>query len=118
MKSSDIQRYFFDQFIKRSTIIALLALVLSWSVIVWRILPIKGGITLHYTVHLGIDWIGSSWQALYIPVMGLVLFLINVVLGILVIRKDTMLARLIGGFNIFIQALVLFAAVILVLANV
>lgn len=113
-----MKRYLFDPYTKLTSIVALFFLACSWTLIIWRVLPLQGDITIHYTVHLGIDWIGPSWQALYAPVLGLLLYIFNTVIGIKTIRKDVMFARLVAGFNVFIQALIVFASVILVLANV
>lgn len=118
MNFSNVKRYFYDTFNKRSSIAALFALVLAWIFILWRVVPLESDIVLHYTVHLGTDWIGPSWYALYVPLVGVALFVVNTFLAMYVARNDPMFARLITGFNIFIQVLVLFASIILVLANV
>lgn len=70
---------------------------LSWYAL-WRVArPDSGFLTLHYTISIGIDRIGS-WSELFImPGLGTGVFLLNTLIAWMIWRQSTLARLLIAG---------------------
>ena len=81
--------YYFSQEFFRSALVqwvligALLVNFVNWVSIAYFIRPVDFPIILHYNVYFGVDLIGDWWQAFALPLIGLVVLMINGILGFL-----------------------------------
>lgn len=55
--------------------------LLSFAVIWYGIGQRETAIVLHYNVYFGIDALGSWWQAFFIPLSGLLIWLVHILLA-------------------------------------
>lgn len=72
----------------------------------------EGQIFLHYNIVIGVDKVGNWWQIFYLPAIGVMVLLVNVIFGLFVYRADKFLARVLTGwvllFHIFLLAGIIF----------
>lgn len=97
------------------TIIILLSLlfnIITWAVAIF-VFPQSGpAAILHYTVPLGVDFIGESRQIYILPLIGLVIIVGNTALGWLIHRPSLRAAWVLWAVLPGIQV-ILFAATVL-----
>ena len=60
---------------------------INWGLIAFFIRPVDFPIVLHYNVYFGVDVIGAWWQLYSLPVIGLIIMVVNTVLGYLFYQK-------------------------------
>lgn len=72
----------------------------------------EGQIFLHYNIVIGVDKVGNWWRIFYLPAIGVMVLLVNVIFGLFVYRADKFLARVLTGwvllFHIFLLAGIIF----------
>ena len=61
---------------------------INWGLIAFFIRPVDFPIILHYNVYFGVDVIGAWWQLYFLPAIGLIILIINTVLGYLFYQKQ------------------------------
>jgi len=61
---------------------------INWGLIAFFIRPVDFPIVLHYNVYFGVDVIGAWWQLYFLPAIGLIILIINTVLGYLFYQKQ------------------------------
>jgi len=98
--------------------VSLLLNISSWVWLAWNIRPQQENIFLHYTALFGVDLVGEWYKVFYLPIVGLLLFLINGLIGWIVFRKDKTIGYISNGLSIFLQIIILIASHLLVLLNV
>ena len=91
--------------------------MLSWGLVIWRIIPNSNQVILHYTIYFGTDWLGSSWKILYLPAFGLLLFIINFIVGYYFWPENKLVSLTLNYLTVFFNLLLLLASVLLVLVN-
>ncbi|MBI4280668.1 hypothetical protein HY628_00545 [Candidatus Uhrbacteria bacterium] len=75
-------------------------------------------VALHYNIYFGIDLVGP-WQGIFLPaVIGLAAFLLNLLGILLLYDRKRILAYLLAGGTVFLQALLLVASIFIVLLNI
>ncbi len=90
-------------------------------VIVWRLFPELYGqdvVPLHYNIHYGVDWTGAWWQIFILPVGGLGLLLVNGILAALLVKREPMLANIVGAGTVVLTALIFLSTIFVVLLNI
>lgn len=94
-------RFFFGQEFFQSALVhwvligSLLINAANWGLIAFFIRPVDFPIVLHYNVYFGVDVIGAWWQVYFLPLVGLVILLVNAVLGYLFYQqKERIVAHL------------------------
>lgn len=96
-------------------------LLVQWAFIVAFVWPRLGTLTylrLHYTASRGVDWI-DDWRMLFLfPLVGLVVWVLNLVLASRLASASHHLARLVLGVTVFVEALFAVGGVLAVLLNV
>lgn len=85
---------------------------LALNIILWVIVAGKFGISgervpLHFNVVSGINAIGSAWALYQLPASGLIVFLINWVLGISIYEHQRLFSYFLGWTAVFAQAVLL-----------
>ena len=62
--------------------------LLLWIFIFYNLITDEAIIPLHYNVYFGVDLIGSKWQLLKLPFIGLIVLLINLFLSFKAYRYE------------------------------
>ena len=91
--------------------------ILTWALLVWKIVLPGGSVILHYTVYLGVDIYDDAGYAILIPLVALVFLIINTILSILISKNDREIAQIIMGVTVLIQIFALVAGTIITLVN-
>lgn len=102
-------------------IILLISLVLNlanWFWLLWRIRPQTEQIFLHYNILFGVDYIGEWWRVLFLPISGLIILLINAVIGWYYFNQNKFVAYLLNFTGLLCQIFLLIASAILIFLNV
>ncbi len=98
--------------------IALVLNITNWIWLLWEIRPQEEMIFLHYNVLFGVDLVGPWWKVLYLPIVGFVIILINIILGWFLFGKDKFPAHLLNFISVFCQIFLLMASSLLIFLNV
>ena len=99
-------------------ILALLINIANWVWILLYIRPQNDLIFLHYNILFGVDYIGEWWRIYFVAITGLIIFIINFLLGWLLFSKDKFVSILMNIVNVISQVFLLIATAILVFLNV
>lgn len=75
------QDFFRSGYVHWALICSILLNVLSWGLLAFFIKAVDFPIILHYNVYFGVDLIGDWWQVYFLPLVGLVVLLTNLMLG-------------------------------------
>jgi hypothetical protein len=89
-----------------------------WFWLFWQIRPQEEQIFLHYNILFGVDLVGSWWRIVFVPLSGLLIFIINAILGWLLFGKDKFASYILNAVSIFCQIFLLIVASLLVFLNV
>ncbi len=122
MKSREHILENFNKYIKDKRIIFLFTGAVVLNFIVWFLLyrnitPQEGPIFLHYNIYFGVDLIGEWYRLYLLPGVGIIILLINVYLGYLCYKRHAILAVLVLSLTVFIQAILLISAYLLIRVN-
>lgn len=83
---------------------ALLLNAVDWGLIAFFIRPVDFLIILHYNVYFGVDVIGDWWQVYFLPLIGLLIMVINAVLGyVFYQQKERLIAHLLMLATFIVQ---------------
>ncbi|EKD46168.1 MAG: hypothetical protein ACD_68C00123G0003 [uncultured bacterium] len=74
-------------------------------------------VVLHYNVYFGIDVVDVWWRILFLPLTGLVIWLINIALASLLFKKNKESQLIINCVSLLVQIVLLIALVFTWLAN-
>ncbi len=97
---------------------SLLLNIATWIWLLIEIRPQTEPVFLHYNILFGVDYVGEWWQVLYLPISGIVIIIVNAVMGWLLFNRDKFLAQILNGIGLFCQLFLLIAAALLVFLNV
>lgn len=89
-----------------------------WGWLFWNIRPQDQHIFLHYNILFGVDFLGEWWRVYALPAAGLLILLVNAILGWLLYAKDSFVATLLNVTAVLVQIVLLIAAWLLVFLNV
>jgi hypothetical protein len=92
LKSFFIQEYFRNVIVAWLLASSLAANLANWIILKLLIQPVDFPIILHYNVYFGVDLKGSYLQVFGIPLIGLFLFLINIILSRYIYKKGERIA--------------------------
>ncbi len=112
-----LRLYFFN---KTTLILFSLSLFINfliWFWLFWQWPITTENIYLHYNVLFGVDKIGPSWHIFYLPVSGLVILVVNFLLGWLLFVKEMFVAQLLNFTAVFSQILLVIIVYFLSLLN-
>ena len=84
-----------------------------WAYILYQINNSPDLVPLHYTIYFGIDLIDYKYKLLLYPILGIIVFTINALLGCLC-RKERLIMYFLLSLTIVIQILFLLTAIALV----
>jgi len=89
-----------------------------WGWLLYYIRKQDDPLFLHYTVLFGVDYTGEWYQVFIVPLGGLLILLINFVLGWLLFHKDDFAGYVLNMVSAVAQIILLVTAILLVLLNV
>ena len=121
MKSLLVLIFWRDLVIRYLTITAVLLQTGLWLLIIIKILPIANEadfFSLHYNIYFGIDLIGSWYRIFTVPIVGLVFLIINILLIILLYKREKFLSYFLAASNLLISLGLLVALTLIVLLNI
>ncbi len=88
---------------------------LIWFLIIWRLPASANWIPLYYNVYFGIGWIGPWIQAIYYPLLALIIIIINFLLGSLTYEKNLNLTRWLLWSSLLVQLIILTVVISLII---
>ncbi len=99
----------------RLTYLGLFLNLILWLILLLVARPTSGLVPLRYTLSLGVVQLGQ-WYSLYMfPAIGLLVFLSNLILALLIYRKEKLVGLILVGFPVFAQILILIYEILLIL---
>lgn len=98
--------------------ISLAIQAISWWYVASKIHPTNDSLFLHYNIIFSIDLIGEWWKVYTPSFVGLVLLLVNLLVGWLLYGNYRVMSRVLLVFMILIEAALLVGQVLLVNLNV
>lgn len=99
----------------------LLFLLISISIIYFNLFPevlIRPFVPLHYNIHNGVDLIGPWWQLFIASGVGLVIGLINSVVGFLAWKRDKSIMIFLTYVTITAQMFLMLSVIFIVRFNI
>lgn len=105
---------------KITIVLSLLFLAGTWVLPILRIAPIgqeQMYIPLHYNVYMGIDRFGPWYHIFFLPMLGSVLLIVNVLFEAAFFQKEKMLSRFFALGTVFAEAALFFSMIFIVLLN-
>ena len=88
-----------------------------WILLYAKIKPSPDPIFLHYNIYFGIDLIGDWYRIYIIPLSGLLIILVNYLVGVIMYSSKRILSYLIVIFTIPVNMFLALAAVLLAFIN-
>lgn|GEM_PF-4580297 len=115
--NQDRRRFFAERWLvvaTSSTLVILLAAV--WT-LHYAIPPQAEPITLHYTTSFGVDLIGPRNRMFIVPAFGALVFLVNTILAMVVLRRERMVSYFLVFTSLILSLFLVFAEWTLILQN-
>ncbi len=107
------------------SIIGLIINLLIWLLIYFKFYPAvynlpeeQSFIPLHYNIYLGIDLFGKWQKIFYLPGLGLVIFLINTILSLIIYNKKEILSYFLTIISTLCQIFLFIATLLTILINI
>lgn len=118
VRSFFTREFFHNSLVQWVLIAAIFVNMVNWAVLAYFIRPVDFPIILHYNVYFGVDLIGSWWQVFFLPLMGTLILIINLVLAYLFFKqKERVASHLLLLSAFVIQAGISIAVASIVLIN-
>lgn len=98
-----------------------IGLCMNIFVWLWLWLHIPRGVEdlfLHYNILFGVDLIGPAWHVYLVPLSGLIILLVNVIVGWFCYKKEPFAAYVLNFIACFMHIFLVIEAFLLVLLNV
>jgi len=106
-----------NKVINRNFILSFVLNLLLWGFLYWKIQPQVDPIVLNYNIYFGISLIGAWWQVFLFPLVGLVIWLINLILVAIWSKKERLLASFLSYTTTLIQILLIIVSIFMVMVN-
>lgn len=100
-----------------STVASLVINIILWLVLFGKFGLGKQPIPLHFNVVYGIDFVGKSYEIYQLPLVGAVIFLINIFLGQPLYKREKMLSRFLGLATLLVQVILAIAVWAILVLN-
>ena len=118
IRSFFTQAYFKSHIVVWLLILSSVANLANWTILKVWVKPVDFPIILHYNVYFGVDSIGSSGQVYLLPLIGLILFTINLILSIYFYKqKERIASYILLMAMLMIQLSLIVASTSLILIN-
>jgi hypothetical protein len=118
IKSFFAQEYFKSHIVIWLLILSLVANMIDWLILKIWIKPVDFPIILHYNVYFGVDLIGDYRQVFVLPLIGLILFVVNLILSLYFYKqKERISSYMLMIASLMIQLSLIVASVSVILIN-
>lgn len=97
---------------------SLLINLLIWLWLFFSIRPGVESVFLHYSALYGVNLIGEWHQIFFVPAFGLVVLVINSLVGWVLFQKDRFIAHLLSGIVLLVHLFLVIVSFLLVFLNV
>lgn len=91
--------------------------LIIWLLLFFKITPQEAPIVLHYNIYFGIDFIDQWYKIYFIPSVGLLFIVLNLVIGQAVYKQEKLATYFLSSASLFTQVLLVIASVCIVLAQ-
>lgn len=117
-----LTRKFFRFLIKDKVIFLSVIAILLINFATWmnlfRIKKADGLIPLHYNIYFGIDYMGEWYKIFTLPIIGLIIFSVNLFISIFVYFKDKFISYILLVSAILIQIILFLSSLAVVWINI
>jgi len=114
---SKLDSYRSDKFVKINLFFSLLINIVLWLLLIWQTKEFSGLIPLHYNIYFGIDLLGPWYQFFLLPSLGLLFFIVNFIISLMIYSKEKVLSYFLVSASSFIQLIFILAAIFIILIN-
>jgi hypothetical protein len=107
-------------FVRWTTIVSFIFLMLTAALPIWRMVPLaheRPFIALHYNIYLGVDRFGPLSHIFFLPVLGLGLWILNLIIEAVVFYRQKTLALFFAASNPILQFILCIAMILIILIN-
>ncbi|MFA4831401.1 MAG: hypothetical protein WC862_01585 [Patescibacteria group bacterium] len=90
----------------------------AWFWLFWNIRSGDGTVFLHYNILFGVDYIGEWWKIVFLPATGILILILNTILGWILFQRDSFMTYLLNATSLLCQIFLFITASLLVFLNV
>lgn len=93
--------------------------LLIWGEVIWALFSIKDVtfLSLHYSIYLGVDWLGGPGHLFVFPGIATLIFVLNYILANIFYEKKKILSYFLIGFCAVLQLFLLIATSLIIYIN-
>lgn len=110
-----------DKIIKATFLLSIFLNLLNWGLIYYRFTRFLAGqeesMILHYNIYFGIDKIGNWTNIYYLPLIGVIVLIINLLGGYLLYQKDKLISYFFLSAALLCQILLNVATFFVIVVN-
>ena len=99
-------------------VVGLLFNISAWIYLLINIKPQTDPIFLHYNIYFGVDLIGDWYRIYQIPLIGIIIYFVNLYLSYILYKKGKVISRFLIGVTVFIQVIVLISSYLITQQNI
>lgn len=99
-------------------VVGLLFNISAWIYLLINIKPQTNPIFLHYNIYFGVDLIGDWYRIYQIPLIGIIIYFVNLYLSYILYKKGKVISRFLIGVTVFIQVIVLISSYLITQQNI
>lgn len=110
--------YLKDRWISMPFVMAVAFLIFTIWHTALKVQPTSEPVFLHYNIIFGVDLIGEWWKLWFIPLSGLVIFVLNYGLSYFLYNKDKFLSRFLSIITALLEALIISGSILIIGINV
>jgi len=103
-----------DRFVQTNLLVGLLINIALWVVLILPVREFTELIPLHYNIYFGIDLLGYWYRIFLMPVLGLVVFTVNLFLTAWFFLKEKTIGYFLIGASTFVQLILLLAGMAII----
>lgn len=115
--NQDRRRFLAERWLVVATSSTIVVLVATAWALHYGIPPRTEPITLHYTTSFGVDLIGPRNRMFIIPAFGALVFLVNTILALVVLRRERVVSYFLVFASFVLALFLVFAEWTLILQN-
>lgn len=117
IKVNVLKPYWRQKEVARVLFLSAIANLVMWGYLYANRIESDYPVILHYNLFFGVDFLGNYSLTFFLPLIGLILLLLNAVLGQIFFRIERLASYILTLNIFFIQLLLLFACVLIVRTN-
>jgi len=110
--------YFKDRWIIIPLVLAIISEIFIWWYTAANIHPSPEQTVLHYNIVVGVDLLGDWWKIFYLTGSGLLVLLVNYVLGFFFYNYDKILSRTLSVLTALFHIMFVISLILIVRLNI